>query len=875
LTQEASRTRTASREPALSALYRAKLRRPATAAHYVARPRVLDLFDEVVAAPLTLVVAPAGTGKTSLVAGWAVDSSTPSAWLSLDETDRDTVHFWSGVIAALEPLAPGCGDGASVRLLRHAASRPYAVDKLLADLEREPRTPAVLVIDDFHAVDADEEIAGSFGRFILDLPEWLHVVLLTRREPPLRIERLRSRGQLGEIHLAELRFCADEATELLRRLAPELSEQQIEAAVERADGWAASLQLAALAARSRRAQPAETGASEAEEVLVQDYVLREVLADEAPELIDLLWAAAVVPRINAGLAQRLTGRSDAGELLQRAAERGLFLTRRGVGGWYDLHALVGSVLTAELASRSPERLAELHAQAAQWFEDAGEVLVALRQWLLADRPRDVLRLLAASHGSLYDIGREASVVRMIGAIPTATAVGELDAMVDYAWCHLLVDRRRFVELVGQLAWWVERTDPTDAVRARGKVLQAIAALVSGRWTESAELSRQVMADLGEVCWRDPLGRFAGNLIAREVACAERWDDGSDDVREIEAALSRDPGRRLAFEGTRALGEALAGRPLDALRVAAGVRRAAGVSEMTILRGELEVAEAVAHRELGDHTRALGALRAFVDTPAETVLFYKVLAMCELTHGFIDAGELDLAAHVFHEAEHLHHTESLGDDARGWLARTGTVLALAAGDAEQGRRWAEQVVDPFWGPVCRARAHLSIDDRKGAAATLDAAAPRCVRHEVVLALLRARAGEDRDQAAKHVSVAIDLAAATGMLQTVAAEGTEVLRLVEQAAWRAPGEWLDRLRRCTVHPGSPLEPNGAGLVEPLTDRERDVLRFLPSRLTVREIADELCVSVNTVKFHLRVIYRKLGVNSRADAARAARNMAKVLR
>jgi LuxR family maltose regulon positive regulatory protein len=858
----------------LSELYRAKLRRPATAGHYVARSRLLGLLDEAVGARLTLVVAPAGTGKTSLVAGWAAASPTPSAWLSLDDTDRDTVHFWSGVIAALDTLAPGCGDGASVRL-RHAGSRPYAVDKLVGDLEREARSPAVLVIDDFHVVDGDEEIVASFARFTQDLPEWLRVVLVTRREPPLRIDRMRSRGQLGEVHFAELRFSPDEAVQLLRGLAPELATEQVEAAVERADGWAASLQLAALAARSQRAQDAEPIPVEADDLLVQDYVLREVLADEAPEVVEILSAAAIVPRINARLAHALTGRADAAELLQVASGRGLFLSRRGVGGWFDLHALVRSVLTADLASRAPTQLGELHARAARWFEDAGEVLVALQQWLLADRPHDVLRLLAASHGSLYDSGREASVLRMIRAIPTAIAAGDLEAMVEYAWCHLLVDRRRFVELVGQLVWWVDRTDPTEVVRARTKVLQAIAALVSGRWTAGADLSRQVMVDLGEACWRDPLGRFAGNVLAREVALAERWHDGSDDVRQIEAALSRDPGRLLALEGTRALGEAMAGRPLDALRVAAGVRRAAGVSEMTILRGELELAEALAHRELGDRARAMAELRAFVANPAETTLFYKVLAMTEQTQAHIDAGELDLATQLFHEAEHLVQAERLGEGPRGWLTRTGTVLAVAAGDTEQGRRWAGQVVDPFWGPVSHARVRLSIGDPSGAAAALEAAAPRCVRHEVVLALVRARTVHDRDEATKDVSAAIDIATANGMLQTVAAEGVEVLRLVEQAAWRAPGEWLDRLRRCTVHSASGLQPGGTGLVEPLTDRERDVLRFLPSRLTVREIADELYVSVNTVKFHLRVIYRKLGVNSRAEAAREARRMSKVPR
>ena len=320
-------------------------------------------------------------------------------------------------------------------------------------------------------------------------------------------------------------------------------------------------------------------------------------------------------------------------------------------------------------------------------------------------------------------------------------------MVDYAWCHLLVDRRRFVELVEQLTWWTNRSRPNDTLRSRVNVLRASAAIVSGRWVESGALNRQVMLDLGESCWQDPLGRFAANGIARELAYSERWDDTSDEVRQIEVALSRDPERRLAFEGTRTLGQVLAGRPLDALRVAAGVRRAAQVADMTILRTELAVAEALAHRELGDRSRALAELAALADGPAETMLLWRILAMSELAQAHLDVGDLDTAQHVFAQTVALVEAESLGADVRGWLTRVGTVITLAAGDLAAARRWADQVDDSFWGGVSDARVHLASGDRPAALASLDTAVPRCVRHDVVLALLQARAVSDRDEATK--------------------------------------------------------------------------------------------------------------------------------
>jgi LuxR family maltose regulon positive regulatory protein len=384
-----------------------------------------------------------------------------------------------------------------------------------------------------------------------------------------------------------------------------------------------------------------------------------------------------------------------------------------------------------------------------------------------------------------------------------------------------------------------------------------------------------MHDLGENWWQDLLGRFGWNLVARELALSERWFDEGDDVHHAMLELGRDPERRLALEGTRAVGLALAGRPVDALRVAAGVRHAAAVSEMTILRAELELAEALAHRELGDRSRAHTELEALAEMPAETMVYCRILASIECAEARLDVGDVDGAEALFGRVEALVEAESFGPDGRLWLARTGTRLALAAGNAENARRWAEQIDDGFWKPVTTARLHLATDRPADALEELDTALPRTARHEVVLQLLRARALADHQEALKCVTRAIEVACECGMLQTVASEGAATIELVEEAAWRAPPEWLDRLRRVAADVRAHADLTDRGLVEPLTERERDVLRFLPSRLTIREIADELYVSVNTLKFHLKVIYRKLGVNSRAEAAEIARQQTSVRR
>jgi LuxR family maltose regulon positive regulatory protein len=853
---------------------RLKLRPPAVGPHYVRRPRLLELLDEVVAQPLTVVMAPAGAGKTSLLAGWAAESDVGSAWLSLDASDRDGVQLWSGVMAALDRLAPGCGGRASTGLRRRGALLE-AVGQFLEDLDELERAPAVLIIDDVHWVDGDDLVAASLALFVEHLPAWLHLVLATRREPKLPLDRLRAQGRIGEIRFNELRFSTSEARELLARLAPSLDDDILAAAADRADGWAASLQLAALAARSSRASAALTPPPAGDTALVRDYVFREVLATEAPEVVEALLDVAVVERVNPGLASALTGRVDAGPMLEEAETRGLFVNRLGPEGWFGVHSLVRSVLVGELAERAPARLAAQHRRAARWFEENGEVPLALDHLLLAGEPRQALRLLATEHAALFDSGREATTLRTIAALPASATTADFDGMLQYAWCHLLVSRRRFLELVEQMEWWAAQAPIDETLQARLTMLQSVATTMDGRWKTSGALARQAMTQMGAGWWQDPLGRFGWNVIARELALAESWDGRRADVREAELALSRDPERRLSFEGTRALGEALAGRPLEALRVAAGVRHTASVANMTSLRVELATAEAIARRELGDHGQAVAELEALARAPAESMIFCRLLAALELVQAHLDHADEDAAGEAFAAARTLVEAEALGADACRALAQVGTLVALAGADLDEACRWARGVDDPFWGGITRARVHLAAGAPERASSDLDTVVPRSPRHGVLLALLRSRAADNADDALKYATAAVELGAPLGILQTVATEGADVLDVIEQAAWRASPPWMDRLRRAAVAFRSDSRRSRGEQDFGLTDRERDVLRFLPSRLTVREIANELYVSVNTLKFHLKIIYRKLGVSSRAEAAEMARRLTDVRR
>ncbi|MGW2092994.1 LuxR C-terminal-related transcriptional regulator [Promicromonospora sukumoe] len=848
-------------------VYRAKLRPAVNPEYLVRRPRLIDLLDTAVESPLTLVVAPAGSGKTSLLRDWAGWTDLPHAWLSVDESDRDPAQLWLSILAALDGIAPGCAEPAA-DLVRRRRSLLDAVGTLLDDLESRRYGPRVLVIDDLEVVD--EAVAGgSLAMFVQHLPRWLRVVLVSRHVPPLPVDRLRARGLLGEVRFPELRFSFDEATEMLSRLAPALPPQRVAKAARHAGGWAASIQLAALAARAADARAAADAPRQDDvERYLGDYVWHEVLSGEPGDVVDVLVAVSVVDRVEPGLARVLAGRFDAPLLLERAEERGLFATRVEPSGAYETHALVRDALLVELRRRDPGRLTELHCRAARWFEDAGQPVTALEHLLRAGEDRAALRLLASCAPELYDSGREATVRRMLAAIPAGAAAGT-PAAADLAWCQLFADRDAFVQTVHTVVTQAGTDGGREpGLRARLEMLRATSSAVSGDWGAGARSASAALATIGERWRTDPLCRFGWNLLAREIALAERWDDDGEEVRQVARTLGPAPGRRIAFEATRALGAALAGRPVEALRLVYGTRHVSEVADLTTARTELMVAEALADREIGEQSAALPVLAHLVETPCDPVPHCRLLACLELARAAVDSGDAAAAERAFGDATEIVDTQLPGPGSRTLLARTGTLVALAQNRPDDAARWAAEVDDPFWGGVENARVLLAEGDVGAADAALRTASPRCVRHRVVRDLLLSRTTRDPTEAGAALARAARLGAAHGLVQTVASEGTAVVESIERLAWRVPKPWLDRLRRVPLSGASPPGTAVVELVEALTDRQLGILRMLPSRLSLREIADELFISVNTLKFHLKVIYRKLGCASRAEAAELAR-------
>jgi LuxR family maltose regulon positive regulatory protein len=299
--------------------------------------------------------------------------------------------------------------------------------------------------------------------------------------------------------------------------------------------------------------------------------------------------------------------------------------------------------------------------------------------------------------------------------------------------------------------------------------------------------------------------------------------------------------------------------------------------------ELALAEAITARELDHREAARGAAEDLAMTPAYPDPIVQLVAQLELVRLRMDAGDLETAGTQLDAADAMHADlarPGRGNGMRGTtlsdmsacdlVARAGVDLALATDDPTTALRWSAKVSDTFWSPTYAAKILLARGRLDEAADAMRRAVPRCPRHEVISGLLLARvlAREDRTAASETIVGTLDLAARHAMLRTVAAEGAPVMELIELAAWRVPTTWMDRLRHAMVPVWTGQDAQRP--IDDLTDREREVLRLLPSRLTLSEVASELYVSQNTVKFHVRAIYRKLGAASRAEAVDAARQM-----
>ena len=400
-------------------LVETKLFLPQPRGDAVPRPRLTELLDRGRRARLTLVSAPAGFGKTTLLARWltAPADQRSVAWLSLEEADSQPALFWTYLVTAVQRAVPEVG-GSALALLQ---TRQPSLDSVLATLINElSATPTELdlVLDDYHLIDSPD-LQPSVAYLLEHLPAQVHLIISTRVDPALPLARLRVRGDLVEIRAADLRFTLTEVAAYLNDVAAlELTPADIAALETRTEGWIAALQLAALSLRGRADTGAFIAAFAGDDRYIVDYLAEEVLNRQPSQVRDFLLQTSILDRLSGPLCEAVTGNTESQDMLEHLDRANLFLVPLdGTRRWYRYHHLFAEVLGTHLLDGRPDEVADLHRRASRWYDQTGDPVPAVRHAVAAgdiDRAADLAELAVPA---LQRDRQEATIAAWLGVIP--------------------------------------------------------------------------------------------------------------------------------------------------------------------------------------------------------------------------------------------------------------------------------------------------------------------------------------------------------------------------------------------------------------------------------------------------------------------------
>ena len=893
-------------------LLETKLHRPRPRTGLVARPRLSDRLGRAGRTSLTLVSAPAGFGKTTLLTEWLAETTAVGqrvAWLSLDARDNEPEVFWTYVVTALQGVEPAVGAEALTLLRPPQAPIDAVLGALLNDLSGVSGE-VVLVLDDFHVIDAPELSEGM--AFLLEhLPAQIRLVIASRTDPNLPLPRLRARGELLEIRGADLRFTPDEAADYLTgAMGLSLTADDVAALEDRTEGWIAALQLAALSMQGRDDAAEFIAGFTGDDRYIVDYLAEEVLQRQPEPVRAFLLQTSILDRLTGPLCDAVTGQVGGKARLAALDRDNLFLVplddRRQ---WYRYHQLFADVLQAHLLDEQPDHVAELHRRASTWFSDATDPSDAIRHSLAAGDFERAAELVERAIPDLRRTRREATARAWLGALPDAVvrvrpvlnvglagallSVGEIDGVED-----------RLQETERQLATTSGLSDARSAstgtsgpgndellrVPAMIELYRAALALAKGDGDSTvthALLARDRAAQDDDLCRAAAAGLLGiaywgrGDLDAAHASYSEcvvglhRAGHTADtlgcavalgDIRRTQGRLTD---AMLTYERALDAAQGPLGAPLRGTS-----DMYVGMSEILRERDDLEPATEWLERsqDLGDWN----------GLPQNRYRWRVAMSRVRESEG-----DLDAAADLLREAERLYVSDFFPPvrPVAAMLARTQVVQ----GDLAAARAWVrdrglrvDDDLDYLTEFEHITLARILLAQRSSAPGEpdsdtlpdllerlLDAAddggRTGSVIEILVLQALESQSRQDLPAAISALARALALGEPQGYVRVFVDEGppmATLLRALEPSA-ASPRYVTQLLHALTPEDHRPAPTQR--LVEPLSERELQVLRLLGTDLDGPAIARHLVVSLSTVRTHTKNIYTKLGVNNRRAAVR----------
>ena len=891
-----------------------KLYIPHARQNMVSRTRLTERMNAGMRGTLTLIVAPAGWGKTTLLSAWHTDPNRPAqplAWVSLDAGDNDPVRFWTYFIVALNTPYPSVGE-AALDLLHSPQPPPIeSVLTLLLNALATRSTETVLVLDDYHLIEA-LPIHDALT-FLLDhAPPQLHLVIASRLDPPLPLARLRAGGSLTELRTADLRFTPQEAAAFLTEvMGLPLSLEEIVALEARTEGWIAGLHLAALSLQGRDDLAGFITAFAGSNRYIIDFLVEEVLARQAENVQHFLVRTCLLARLSSSLCDAVRGGDESQALLEYLERTNLFLIalddRRQ---WYRYHHLFAEVLQNRLRQTQPAEVPELHHRACGWYEQHHMFADAVTHALAVPDVERAARLIE-QHGYSFALrGQLSTMMGWYNQLPDALILTRPRLCLLHAFGLLLSNQ---IEASSARLLTVEQairsassTEETQSMLGQVALTRGYISLYFGDVEGSVQWCRQALDLLPETetgWWASSfLGTARAYLVSGEVTTAveERVEDA--------VSVARASGNLVTLlSSISLLGrlQVLQGRLRTAARSYGQAREVAAGRESLqtlvnsadyyfgmgdLLRERNELDEAERHLMQGMDL-AGGTLTVYAEI---VTLGYTALARLQQARGNLQGALATLSA--FAELAHQRHyvPRLLARGAAVWAQ-----LELAHGHLAKALRWMEESglsASDGETSYAREREYLTLARVRIAqgrehptgpflaealallARLLEDAGPKArTRSAIEILILRALALEaqgERAEALTALDRALALAAPEGYVRLFIDEGAPMATLLRQAHMRGiEPEYVAHLLAAFAQAGASLHlsaPNASPLVEALTGREREVLQLLVDGASNREIAQRLVLSVNTVKKHVFNICGKLGVQSRAQAIAKARTL-----
>jgi len=880
----------------------AKLTAPRLPPWMVARPRLDRRIAEGSDGPLTVVTGPPGAGKTMALASWAASTGTPGrvAWVTLDEYDNKPGSFWSYVVTALRQA--GADVPGTVLGLPREGPSGRAFLRQLASVLAALESPLVLVLDDLHLLTAPEPLE-ELAYVLKCARPGLRLVAAARIDPLLPLHRHRLAGELTEIRAGDLAFTGPEAALLMGQHGLTLPAGAVDLITERVEGWAAGLRLAALSLDGHPDPDLFIKNLAAEDNALTSYLVGEVLDGQPAAERELMLRTSILDRVSAGLARELTGDERAGSHLAALAHSGAFVQPLG-RGWYRYHSTLAEVLRLKLRRESPGRAASLHRQAASWYQRNGmlEQAVAhaaqVKDWPLA--ARIVVDELAI--GELLQPGGSAPVADALRRIPVPETLPDCPAQPPSLLAAVALELadhhdRAAGSLIAAAEESLARLPADQEVPAR--LAAATLRLAASRRSGDLGAARAAAAQAetmferlshGLRKWRPET--CAHVLAGRGVVAFWSGDPGAAAAAFAGAAATapEGSGERAACHGHLALIEALRGRLSRATQLAqAGTHPpgGGGRGDPPVPAAAAAAALALVHLERNELTGWRSQLRqAEASLRAHPDRLIGAVVCLVAARGALARGHGPAAAELIQRARASWSPPP-------WLDHLLTVAeaqaSTAAGDIEAALDAARRAGDAGFtldAAVALARAFLAAGDLQAARQSLASppgAPPGNAADQLQAyltdALLSYRGG-DRSRGRRSLERALHLGEPERRRLPFAMNRAWILPALEycpdlggaypgllQAGPARHSETMGRLET-TGRPAS--SPSAPVVVEQLSGREREVLRLASGMLSTQEIAQAMYLSVNTVKTHLKSIFRKLGAASRGEAVRRARSL-----